>query len=116
MSITWAADVVPLAATFATVPTATQTLILAVVNRQIDDTVWGVFADDGRRYLAAHLGALYLLGPTTAGPVTSETLGAMSRSYASLVALIDPTLASTRYGVEYYRLMRIAVAVPAMVP
>lgn len=114
MAFTWAADVVPIAPSLATAPAATQNLVLAIVDRQIDVCVWGVFADDGRRYLAAHLGTL--VTAAGAGPVIAETLGDMSRSYANLAAYIDPTLASTRFGVEYFRLLRIAVGVAAVVP
>lgn len=117
MAFTWAADVVPIAPNLATAPAATQTLVLAIVDRQIDVGVWGAFADDGRRYLAAHLGTLAITGGAgAAGPVTSESLGAMSRSYASLTGNIDPTLATTRFGVEYFRLLRIAVGIAAVVP
>lgn len=114
MAITWAADVAPLSTSLATIPTATQTLILAVVDRQIDDVAWGTFADDGRRFLAAHLGTLYLRPLGAAGPITSETLGAMSRSYGML-PLLAGALGSTIYGAEYERLLRIACGVPGLV-
>lgn len=116
MSITWTADVAAIAPDLSTTPTATQTLILAIVDRQIDDDQWGIYADDGRRYLAAHLGTLARSGiGNTAGPVTSETLGAMSRSYGTVQGVTGP-LSATRYGVEYERLMHLACGFVGFAP
>lgn len=116
MSITWADVVAFPAPELSTLGVATQTAILAIVERQIDADAWGEFADDGRRFLAAHLGTIGAARyGGAAGPVTSETLGAMSRSYGSLVA-DSGLLSTTRYGTEYLRLMRIAVGVAVLVP
>lgn len=117
--ITWAADVVPIASALASTSVATQNLVLAIVNREIDDTAWGDLADDGRRYLAAHFGTIFsgAGGGAIAGPVTSETLGQMARSYGTISGMgIPPALAKTWYGVEYYRLLRIATCVAVLVP
>lgn len=89
----------------------TQTAILAIVQRQVDDDAWGEFADDGRAYLAAHLASIR----GDEGLVTSESLGAMSRSYAIPPGILG-SLALSTYGAEYARLQKIAVAFAAFVP
>lgn len=113
MSITWAANVAVIAPELASVAAAQQTLILATVERIIDGDVWGDFADDGRTYLAAHLGTVSSSG-SGAGPVTEESIGPFRRSYASPTD--ESGLGTTKYGVFYLQLLRMAVAVPAMVP
>ena len=112
MSITWA-DVEALDDSLATTPASTQTLILAITSRQIDVDAWGEFADDGQLFLAAHLGRLYASG-AGAGPIQSETLGPMSRSYANL-SQTSGELSTTKWGLEYMRLLRIAVGPGALV-
>lgn len=109
MAITWS-DVTAIAPELSTVPVATQTAILAIVQRQVDDDAWGEFADDGRRYLAAHLASIR----GNEGLVTSESLGAMSRSYALPPGILG-SLALSTYGAEYKRLTDLACAVPAIV-
>lgn len=124
MSVTWSDVVAFPAPELAGVASGAQAAILAYVDRQIDPDVWGDYADDGRRYLAAHLASQ--MGATgsgagsagTMGPVTSETLGPMSRSYGALSGSTEGMgeLAATKYGREYYRLLRIALAIPGYVP
>lgn len=118
MAITWTADVVPIAPSLSTASTTLQDLILAIVNREIDECVWGTFADDGRRFLAAHFGTVMTggAGGAAGGPITSETLGAMARSYGMVQSSIPPALQKTWYGLEYYRILTIAVGVAALVP
>lgn len=113
MSIVWA-DVTAIAAAVSTLPVATQTVILAIVDRQIDDTEWLDLADDGRRYLAAHLATVYSQG-AGAGAVTSETLGPMSRSYG-LPPGVTGELATTPYGVFYLHLLKLLPASLGFVP
>lgn len=111
MSITWA-DVVAIAPNLSVIQStsATAIAILAAVDRQIDDSVWNEFADDGRRYLAAHLASIR----DDEGLVTSETIGAMSRSYAMPPGIMG-SLALSTFGAEYLRLLSIAVGVPGIV-
>lgn len=112
-------DVLAVAPELSVTAAATQTVVLAQVEIEIDAEVWGDYADMGRRLLAAHYGTIFTPGLSgggaTAGPVTSETLGPMSRSYATATSSNVPAeLGRTKYGIEYYRLMRKAVAVPAL--
>lgn len=114
MSIAWS-DVEAIAPELSTLAAASQTYILGLVNeRMIDDDVWLEFADDGRAYLAAHLGTLATGSGSGSGAVTSESIGPFSRSYAS--PSDDDALDTTKYGRFYKTLLRMAVAVPALVP
>lgn len=116
MSITWAdVQVIAPELTDAIVPTGTQAVLLTMVDRQIDDEQWLDLADDGRRYLAAHLGTVYRStsqgSAASVGTVISETVGPMSRSYASTSNMTrggpDPLLGTTRYGIWYLHLIRL---------
>lgn len=113
MSITWA-NVVNVDAVLANVAAAAQAQILASVDRQIDDDAWGDLADDGRTYLAAHMGTLYLRGGA-AGPVIGETLGPMSVSYALVQGLKGP-LATTGPGVFLLHLIGLLPSAVGFVP
>ena len=115
MAIDWT-DVVEIGSELSSVPVATQTVILAMVDRQIDDTVWGDMADDGRRYLAAHMGAVYNSAPGAAGAVVSESLGPMSRTYASGSSSDDDELATTKYGKFYLHMLRLLPTSLGFVP
>lgn len=121
--MTWA-DVVALAPALSTVGATRQTQILAEVGREVDGDAWGDLAVDGALYLAAHKGTVTLLSlagsgaGASVGPVTSESLGPMSRSYGALSSgssSIDPDLARTSYGLEYARLRRLAIGFGAFV-
>lgn len=107
MSIAWT-DVQAIAPelTDTAVPTATQLVLLQIVDLQVDDDAWLDLADVGRRYLAAHLGSIYAGGSGVGGYVTSETLGPMSRSYG-LPTGVTGALATTKYGIEYQRLIEL---------
>lgn len=113
MSITWS-DVEVIAPELSTLAISAQTAILARVDRQISDSVWGVFANDGRVYLAAHYGTLVGRGAGGVGPVISESLGPMSRSYGW--SGMYGALATTAYGLEYLRLLRLAIPGGFFVP
>lgn len=103
MAITWT-DVVNIAPELSTVATDTQTAILADVALQMPAEVWGTMLDTGSKYLAAHLATVTSRrGGGGAGPLTSETVGQVSRSYAA--PLKATSIMSTPYGVEYDRLL-----------
>lgn len=126
MSVTWA-DVQAIAPelTDTAVPTGTQAVLLLMVDRQIDDAAWLDLADDGRRYLAAHMGTVYVLtaggSAASVGAVTSEAVGPMSRSYASSAmsssaASVDALLGTTRYGIWYLHMIRLLPCSMGFVP
>jgi hypothetical protein len=116
MAITWAANVQIIAPELSTTATAAQNLILALVDRMVDDAAWGEFADDGKTYLAAHLGTVSGSGSGSgSGAVTEEKIGPLSRSYAD-PSSSDNDLATTKYGRFYKYLMRTALGVAALVP
>lgn len=124
MSVTWA-DVQAIAPelTDTAVPTGTQAVLLSMVDRQIDDDAWGDLADDGRTYLAAHMGTVYVTtaagGAASVGAVISESVGPMSRSYASAgtaAGSLDPLLGTTRYGIWYLHMIRLLPCSLGFVP
>lgn len=105
MAVIWA-NVVDIAPELSTVAAGSQTAYLAIAGRAVDPEVWGESTDDGVRYMAAHLATLGNgSGAGGAGAVTSETLGPMSRTYASTVAGVEGALATTRYGVMFLNLL-----------
>lgn len=105
MSVTWA-DVTALAASLSTVPIAGQTQILATVALQVSASQWGALQDAGQLALARHLGAVSQRPTSGAGPVLSETVGPISRTFANLSSS-DAELQSTPWGAEYARLRRL---------
>lgn len=117
--ITWE-NVTALAPELSTVPEARQNFILARVNTELAANVWGDRLDIGRVYLAAHLATRSNAGAgggvAPAGPVTSESVGSVSRSYAAPAGSSASDYKSTVYGEEYANLVkqlpgaRIAIA------
>jgi hypothetical protein len=124
MSIAWTdVQVIAPELTDTAVPTGTQSVLLAMVDRQIDDEAWGELADDGRTYLAAHMGTVYVTtaggGAGSAGSVISESVGPLSRSYSSAAqsgGSIDQLLGTTRYGIWYLHLVRLLPSSLGLVP
>lgn len=112
MSIRWY-DVTAIAPELESLNSSSQTQILALVDRQINDTIWGHLADDGRRFLAAHYGTL--AQRKGSGFVTSETVGQLSRAYAAPTWL-QSSLGLTTYGLEYRRLVRLLPCTIGLVP
>ena len=100
--IVWT-DVVDFDASMAGVAAGAQTLILAYVNDEaLQPTIFG--GEDSwkyklaRIYLAAHLGTMARLQGVS-GPVSSESAGGLSTSYA--VAMTRSNLGITSYGRAY---------------
>lgn len=92
MAVSWS-DVTALAPGVAAVPSGTQTVILAAVSAQLANAdYWPSTAlyELAQKYLAAHMGSLYLRsnggGDTAGGAVTSESVGDVSVSYATVPA------------------------------
>lgn len=108
--ITWT-DVVAVAPKLATgVPNASQTVFLAYANERVVATEFGGENSEtftlARAYLAAHLAAMMQQGAVgQSGPVTAESEGGVSRSYA-FVQLSHPSiLSSTNYGKMFLTLL-----------
>lgn len=99
MAITWA-DVEAVAPELSTAALATQTAILAQVNSELSPSVWGTKVEIGRAWLAAHLGTLAGI-EEGGGVVQSETVGAVSRTFA----VSSGDYSSTAYGNEFQRLL-----------
>lgn len=98
--ITWSNVVNLPAPELATVPLAAQTQILTFVSTFLSEDVWGGLIDTGRAYLAAHLATSGSRGGA-GGPVTSESVGQVSRAYAASIAAGAAQLGSTAYGLTY---------------
>jgi hypothetical protein len=80
-----------------------QTTFLRLAEQLVADlSIWGDLLDDGRRYLAAHMGQLVRLRGR--GPVTAESVGQISRSYASLTQ--PEAIQLTSAGRAYMDLVR----------
>jgi hypothetical protein len=89
-----------------------QGVFLALADNLVSDIdVWGDLLDDGRRYLAAHFGELSKFRGH--GPITAQTVGPLSRSYASLTGAFAVDLTSA--GRMYMDLVRTTSAVLGLV-
>jgi len=87
----------------AALPIASQTAIIAAVQRQIQSPLWDTYAFDGAVYLAAHMAALALRAANGAvGPTTDQTIDKVSLS-SGAPGEPDPYDA-TIWGREYKRL------------
>ena len=106
---TWA-DVETIAPELSTVAFETQQAILADVDAQLSEPNIGA-----RRYpiacklLAAHIATLLKRAEGNSGQVTSESVGSVSRSYAT-APLKDPIYDSTKYGIQYRGIIRQTAA------
>ena len=90
-------------ATLSTVPSASQIFFLRLAGTLVaDPAAWGDLLDFGQCYLAAHFGELWILRGH--GPITAETVGALSRSYTSLIG--DFSVDLTPAGRVYMDLVR----------
>ncbi len=132
MSVTWAQVEAIAPEITGLVPVGAQTYYLAFVDRQISDEEWAERADDGRLWLAAHYGSKYATaaaagsgggGGGGVGPVLSETLGPMSRTYGDLSSSSSTAgsaaagdLGTTRYGLEYLRQIQLLPCSLGFVP
>lgn len=105
--ITWD-DVVAIAPSLSAVSAEGQAIILDFVELQVTEGQWGVDrARLGRIFLAAHLGSLAITTATAAGPIASETVGPLSRTYMAAAASAGAT-GATSWG-KQYQAMRMAL-------
>jgi hypothetical protein len=110
-AIVWT-DVTDVAPAMSTgVPVGFQTKILAYVEEVVNPAAFG--GEDSitfllaRSYLAAHYAALYKMGTFGAqGPVTSQSEGGVSQSFASVMPQADSSLARTNYGDAFLTFVR----------
>ena len=102
MAITWD-DVVAIAPELASVLDTQQTAFLNAVNLQVSDDTWYEEADEGRKYLAAHLATISR--KRGQGPTTAQSAGQISQSFANMMQF--GALGTTSYGLEYQRLLRL---------
>lgn len=119
MAITWD-DVVLLDPAFEDVPSEVQDDILATVELLIPEGPWGDRWALAQRYVAAHLATEWLAVQAaggsgsvgSSGPVTQETVGPISRSYADYGAVVAGSSAwfdmfkGTVWGRRYIYLVR----------
>lgn len=118
-AITWP-DVVAIAPELASLSVTAQTLILDHVNTALNVSVFGGEASPklrlARVFLAAHYGTVATTGGAVlAGPVTAESAGGLSRSYATTFATdaFGGPWGSTAYGQSFAALLRSS---PARLP
>lgn len=104
-----------------TVPAGAQTAVLAYVNSKLKVSVFdgeaGPMTFLARAYLAAHYGAITLMGASGAtGPVTQESAGGLSRMYAGWPPIgSDPVFDVTPYGKQFRGLCSMSSARGPMV-
>lgn len=88
-------------------------------DEEINADAWGTRGKKAEMALACHLMTMAGVGQTTqtgagqaAGPISSIKVGEVSVGYANTAAIavqvsgLDPSLANTRYGLEYARLIK----------
>jgi hypothetical protein len=96
---------------FASLSAGTINPFIAEAERQLSISRWDALYDDGVRYLTAHLIATQSLGASApSGPVTSESAGPLSRSYAAAATWSPDGLDSTVYGRRFLELQRLVGA------
>lgn len=99
-------------AEFASVDDALVSEWLGVASRQMNPDRWGSKFNDGQMFLAAHMLKLGRIGSTSLpsaarGPVVSESVGSVSRSYAvDAASMSSSSFGSTFYGQQYEALRR----------
>lgn len=115
MALCTAAQVIAIAKEFASVPIPEIEGFIELAEMEIDEEAWGSRASLACRWLTAHLmsigGVLSTSagGSSAAGAVTSISVGDVSVGYASPAGSDSSSnLSSTRYGVEYARLISLA--------
>lgn len=93
------------------VPDERVELFIEMAERRVSREAWGVRADDGVRYLTAHLLTQSAKGAkAAAGPVASVSVGDVSQSYAVSGAVTESSLGATPYGREFLELRGLVFA------
>lgn len=125
MALCTAAEIKAFATEFSGVLDATVNIYIAQAEEQIAEDVWGSRAKTACMWLTCHLmimgGAKASTGGGgggAAGGVTSVRVGDVSVNYGDMASAVsaglDPSLAGSKYGVEYARLQLLAAAGAAL--
>lgn len=94
---------------FASLEDATVTAAIEEAGRRVSSTAWGDLADDGVRYLAAHILAQDIAGSAASpGPLVSRSLDGASATYA--VAGMATETGGTAYGRRFQELHALIFA------
>lgn len=102
------ADIIARAPELASLSDSAFTTAIADAALQLAPDFWGDILDLATVYLCAHM--LAVQNPSVvsggAGPVSSESVGPISRSYAVKAVDDAEEYATTRWGLEYVRLRK----------
>ena len=95
-------------------PDRIECIIADEVPCYVNEAHWGTCADLAQALVAAHLITLALKGGSgPAGPVTAESGGGLSRSYASAtVSAASGFWQSTTFGQRYWQLAQTRITTP----
>lgn len=85
-------------------------LFIDLAKLSVNESVWGDKYELGVAVMTAHLMTMANSGGAGVGPVTSEKVGDLSRSYAAGDA--NDTLMSTAYGKWFVQLRKELVITP----
>lgn len=108
-----AADIIRFAPEFCDVPIPVIDAYSAMADLQLNETTLGGRYKQAGIFLTAHMLAMSppsgaTASNTSAGPVTSQTVGEVSVSYESLASVVGASsLALSRYGVMYQRIVQL---------
>lgn len=92
-------------------------LFITFAENSISAAVWGTLTDQAVSYLAAHMLARANAGGAAGGPVVSEKVGDLARSYGQVGGKTSDYLGElglTSYGIEYARLRRQIPVTPML--
>lgn len=92
---------------YASTPVATLNTLYGLAEHTVNDDVWTDWAEHGKALLVAHMLAMAERG-SASGPVESERVGDLSRTYAiaTTTSTDDDSLNETAYGREFLRVRR----------
>lgn len=114
-------DIIAFASEFSTVPSQTISTYIVYASLSVNVSVWRYKADFATILLTCHLLKMKsvadaIAGSGSSGPVISEKVGDLSRTYGAFVsgaAGKDPTsLGQTTYGQEFLRLQKSLIITP----
>lgn len=96
--------------TFASIDDAIMSYRLESALCRVNPDVFGDCAADYKRAIysyLAHISTLDSRGGGSAGPITAESVGSLSRSYGQTQSGNNLSLSSTAYGMEYLSIVRL---------